>query len=156
VPKTSITLRMIDMVDSILDGLYGSGVLQLAANITRTRRLDRPDITVTRRSSLCGSHITIDVVFAGDLVQDYAQTIQACVLGQASAAVVGQQVIGRSAAEIVAVESAMRNMLQNGASPPEGDWSALQALESSRESPSRHGAILLPFAALIEAFDFIA
>jgi len=147
---------MIDMVDPILDGLYSSGLLRLAANITRTHRLDKPDITVTQRSSLCGSCITIDVVFGDDVVKDYAQTIQACVLGQASAAIVGQQVIGCNATDIIAVETALRNMLQKGAAPPEGDWSALQALESSRESPSRHGAILLPFSALIEAFDFIA
>ena len=42
--------------------LYSARILALAADIPRLGRLDAPDATVKRRSPLCGSTVTVDVV----------------------------------------------------------------------------------------------
>ena len=42
--------------------LYSARILGLAADIPHLGRLENPDASVTRRSPLCGSTVTVDVV----------------------------------------------------------------------------------------------
>ena len=134
-----------------LSDIYSTRLLDIAANIARTRRLDFPDVTATAHSKLCGSTITVDVNFDGDTIIDYGQTVKACLLGQASASIVGSKIVGVTIDEIQKVGCAMRAMLKEGGPPPQGSWAELGLLEPVRPYKSRHASTLLVFEAIDKA-----
>ena len=79
--------------DSDLIKLYSTRILALAADIPHQERLAHPDATVKKRSPLCGSTVTVDVVMKDGRVAEYAQDVKACALGQAAASVVGSAIV---------------------------------------------------------------
>lgn len=143
----------------MLNEIYNTRILKLAANIPLTDRLDAPDATVTAVSKLCGSKVTVDVKMDGDRVVAYGADVKACALGQASSSIMAQHVIGSSAAELHEVGKAMRAMLKEGAEPPrdlaDGKWLDLEVLEPVRDFKARHASTLLVFDAVEEAVDEI-
>ena len=135
----------------MLDALYSKDVLRRAAMIGRTGRLSAPDASVTRVSPVCGSRITVDITMRNGVVTDYAQDIHACALGQSSASILAERVIGRPGSELREVAASLRAMLVDGAPPPDGDWSALAILAPVHAHKGRHGAVMLAFEAAIDA-----
>jgi NifU-like protein involved in Fe-S cluster formation len=80
------------------------------------------------------------------------QTVHACAFGQASAALMEQSAIGRGhddAAQAVVELSAWLA----GERADAGEWPGLIALAPARSRKSRHGAILLPFRAVLAAIE---
>lgn len=134
-----------------LDEIYNTKLLELAAQIPCSERLTAPDATVTAHSKLCGSTVTIDLAMEGDRVTGYGQTVKACLLGQAAAAVVGKHVIGATAEEFRAAAAAMRRMLKESGPPPTGRFAELELLEPVRHYKARHGSVLLTFDAIESA-----
>jgi NifU-like protein involved in Fe-S cluster formation len=134
-----------------LNDIYSTRLLDIAANIVRTERLANPDVTATAHSKLCGSTIIVDLCFDGDTIVDYGQTVKACLLGQASASIVGREIIGVTADEIQAIGRTMRAMLKEDGPPPEGHWADLALLEPVRPYKSRHASTLLVFEAIDKA-----
>jgi NifU-like protein involved in Fe-S cluster formation len=133
---------------SLPDDIYSQRILELAANIPRTQRLFRPDATASAHSKLCGSRVTIDVSMQDSVVTDYGQSVKACLLGQTSAAVMGREIVGSTAAELRAVGAQMRKMLKEGGPPPSGRWTDLAVLEPVRDYKARHASTLLVFDAV--------
>ena len=133
--------------------LYSGRILSLAANIPRTGRLGAPDASVTKRSPLCGSTVTVDVAMRDGRVADYAQDVKACALGQAAAAVVGDAAIGRTPAELRAGAEALRAMLKEGSPVPGAPWDGFEVLEPARDYRNRHASILLAIEAAAEAAE---
>ncbi len=133
--------------------LYSAKILDLAANIPNSARLDAPMATVKRRAPLCGSTVTVDVRVENGRISDFAQDVKACALGQAAAAVVGAAVVGRSLEEIEAARSQLRAMLKEGAAPPQPPFDGLAVLEPAREYKNRHASIMLSLDATAEAFE---
>jgi NifU-like protein involved in Fe-S cluster formation len=86
--------------DSDLIKLYSQRILALAADIPHTERLPGPQATVRRRSPLCGSTVTVDVTADEGRIAAFGQEVRACALGQASAAIAGAAMTGRSADEV--------------------------------------------------------
>ncbi len=70
------------MSDSDLVKLYSGRILELAADIPNIGRLPAPDGTARKRSPLCGSTVTVDLMLAGDRIADFRQDVKACALGQ--------------------------------------------------------------------------
>jgi NifU-like protein involved in Fe-S cluster formation len=141
------------MVD--IEDIYSDKILQLSANMPRTGRLKQPHATASAHSKLCGSRITIDLEMEGGVVTDYAQDVRACLLGQASAAIVGAIIVGSSPAEVREVAARMRRMLKEGGTPPEGRWRELAILEIVRDYKARHASTLLVFDAVEDAISQI-
>tara|TARA_R110000868_G_scaffold115630_4_gene308718 strand:- start:4477 stop:4938 length:462 start_codon:yes stop_codon:yes gene_type:complete len=141
----------------MLNEIYNTRILKLAADIPLTDRLDAPDATVTAVSKLCGSKVTVDVKMDGDKVVAYGADIKACALGQASSSIMAHHVIGASASELHEVGKAMRAMLKEGAEPPrdfmDGKWLDLEVLEPVRDFKARHASTLLVFDAVEDAVD---
>ena len=137
--------------DSDLVKLYSGRILALAADIPRLGRLSAPVATAKRRSPLCGSTVTVDVVTRDGRVADFAQEVRACALGQAAAAILGVGVVGRSRAEIEAARDALRAMLTSGGAAPTGPFADLEVLTPAREFRNRHASILLAFDATCDA-----
>lgn len=136
---------------AMIDDIYNTEVLRLAAHISRIDPLRKPDAEAELRSPLCGSTIAVQICVADGRITDYAQEVKACALGQAAASVMAAQVIGKDAAEIAAVRAVVEAMLKSGGAPPDGDWRALAALQPAKDAKARHGAILLPLDAVLKA-----
>ena len=139
------------MSDSDLIKLYSQRILALAADIPHTRRLEHPTATVRKRSPLCGSTVTVDIVVKDGKIADYGQDVKACALGQASAAIAGSHMIGRSRAEVEKARDELRAMLKDGAPPPEAPFTGYEVLEPARDYKNRHASILLALEATAEA-----
>lgn len=139
-----------------LDDIYNLRILELAADIPHSNRLENPDATASARSKLCGSTITIDLKMADGRVADFGQTVKACLLGQASASIVGREIVGTSADEFRTVAASMRRMLKEHGPPPAGRWADLAILEPVKDYPHRHASTLLVFDAVETALDEIA
>ncbi len=133
------------------DDIYSQQLLELAAAMPRTERLERPDASAMAYSKLCGSRVTIDLVMEEDVVTDYGQTVRACLLGQTAASVMGREIVGSTAAELRAVGAAMRKMLKEGGAPPAGKWRDLALLEPVRDYKARQPSTLLVFDAVEDA-----
>lgn len=136
----------------MIDELYSARVLKLAANMPRSGRLPASQGSAERVSRLCGSRAVVDVVLGPDgRVADYAQEVKACALGQATAAVVGEAVIGASVEELEAARDALKAMLKSGGPAPEGRFAGLAVLETVRDYPARHASTLVPIEAAAAA-----
>lgn len=140
------------MADSDMIKLYSGRILELAAEIPHTGRLDSPQASVKKRSPLCGSSVVVDLAVEDGRVARFAQDVKACALGQASAAIFGGQVIGRTRAEIEAARDALRAMLQSGGPVPSAPFEGYEVLEPARSYKNRHASILLSAEATVEAF----
>ncbi|MEM8751457.1 MAG: iron-sulfur cluster assembly scaffold protein [Pseudomonadota bacterium] len=139
------------MADSDLIQLYSKRILALAADIPLTKPIEAPTGSAKKRSPLCGSTVSVDLDLDAGRVSRFSQNVKACALGQASAAVLGDAVIGRSREEIAAGRDALRAMLKDGAPPPEAPFEALEVLEPARDYKNRHASILLAWDAALEA-----
>lgn len=135
----------------MIDDLYSAKLLRLAANLPRTGRLAAPHGSAEKVSKLCGSRVAVDVALSGGQVCDFAQDVKACALGQASAAVLGANVLGATLGEIEVARDQFRAMLKDGAPAPKGRFSDLAMLAPVKDYPARHASTLLAFEAAAEA-----
>ncbi|WP_334193520.1 iron-sulfur cluster assembly scaffold protein [Pararhodobacter sp.] len=131
--------------------LYSTRILALAAEIPHLGRLEAPHASVKKRSPLCGSTVTVDLSLTDGRVADFAQEVKACALGQASAAVLGAAVIGRTPEELEAAASALESMLKQDGPVPPAPFDGYEALLPAREFKNRHASILLSVQAAAEA-----
>jgi NifU-like protein involved in Fe-S cluster formation len=136
-----------------LSEIYNARIVELAAAIGRAERLEDAHGRATAHSKLCGSTVSVELKMAGERVTDYAQTVKACLLGQAAASVMGRNIIGSSAAELREVGNSMRRMLKAGGRPPEGRWADLAVLEPVKDYKARHASTLLVFDAVERALE---
>ncbi|WP_151719264.1 iron-sulfur cluster assembly scaffold protein [Gemmobacter serpentinus] len=128
--------------------LYSGRILALAANIPHQGRLPAPDGSAKCRAPLCGSTITVDVMAENGRITQFAQEVRACALGQASAAILGDEVIGRNLPELQSARAGLAAMLTTGAPPP---FPAYEVLTPARDYTNRHASILLALDASIAA-----
>lgn len=135
----------------MLNDIYNKRILELAADIPRLGRLDRPQASATAHSKLCGSTVTVDLAMDGDVVTDFAHDVKACALGQASSSIMAHHVVGSTAAELRQLKDAVRRMLKENGAPPEGRWADVAVLEPVRDYKARHGSTLLAFDAVADA-----
>ena len=136
--------------------LYTRDILRLASAIPHLGLLDAPDGTADLRSPTCGSRVVVTVKLDGQgRVVALGQKVSACAFGQASAALMAAHTIGQSKQEVSAAIEVIENWLQHRvqASPLPAPWPGLETLEPARPRTGRHGAILLPFRALLAAIE---
>ncbi len=136
--------------------LYSTRILALAADIPHLARLPDPQASVKRRSPLCGSTVTVDLDMKDGRVSRFGQDVKACALGQAAAGVLGQVVIGRSAAELSRARDQLRAMLTQGGPVPDPPFDGFEVLTPAREYRNRHASILLALEATVEATEQLA
>lgn len=141
------------MADTDLMQLYSRRILALTTAIPHQGRLAAPQGSAMRRSPQCGSSVTVDVALDGGRIAEFAQEVRACALGQASAAVLGAAVIGRTRDEIAAARDQLLAMLKQDAPPPLAPFQDLETLLPARGYPNRHASILLAWEATLAAMD---
>lgn len=133
--------------------LYSQRILALAAGIPHVGRLDAPTGSAMKRSPLCGSTVTVDVVMDGDRIAEFAQDVKACALGQSSASVLGGQAVGRTRREIARARDELEAMLKKGGASPGAPFDELGVLEPAKDYKNRHASILLAWDATLAAIE---
>jgi NifU-like protein involved in Fe-S cluster formation len=135
------------------DTLYNREILKLATSIPHQARLPAAQGTSERRSPICGSRITVDVMLDPDgRIAALGQEVRACALGQASASLMGAHAIGRSPAELIEARDRLAAYLAGQRDDP-GDWPGLQLFAPARAHSARHASIRLAFEAVVEAAE---
>ncbi len=129
--------------------LYTTDILRLAASIPHHARLAAADATSEKRSPVCGSRVTVDVALADGRVAEVGLLVRACALGQASSALLGAHLLGRTPAELAATRDALAAWLAGEGEQP--DWPGLAVLAPARAYPARNASIRLAFEAAAEA-----
>src|SRR5690349_16111705 len=112
--------------------LYTIEILRLAASLPDPRALDRIDGNARERSPTCGSTVATEVQIGPDgRVEALSQQVSACAFGQASAALVASNAVGRSNEEVaIALEDMSTWLAGKGDNP--GDWPGLATLAPAR------------------------
>ena len=131
--------------------LYSQRILALAADIPHTERLAEPQMSVKRRSPLCGSTVTVDVSLTDGKVSEFGQDVKACALGQASASIFGANVIGKTEDEVEALRDQLQAMLKTEGDIPSTPFDEYEVLLPARDYKNRHASILLAPEATLEA-----
>ena len=141
------------MSDADLMALYSRRILALAADIPHLGKLADAQGTATERSPQCGSTVTVHVNLQDGQIAGFSQEVRACALGQASAAILGADVIGASRADIARGADGLIAMLETGSDVPQAPWQGLEALSPARDYPNRHASIMLSWKATLAAID---
>ena len=130
--------------------LYTRDILRLATSIPHLAPLDASDGDAELRSSTCGSRVAVAVRMEDGRVTALGQSVEACAFGQASAALMGAHAVGRSRVEVEQAVAELTGWLGGQRNDP-GAWPGLSVLAPALPKTGRHGAILLPFRALLGA-----
>ena len=138
-----------------LNDIYSARLLDLAADIPQSSPLADPDASASAHSKLCGSTVRVEIKAEDGKITDFGQVVKACLLGQASAAIVGREIVGTGFDEFKEVTSQMRAMLKENGAPPAGRWADLALLEPVRDYKARHASTLLIFDAVERAIEQI-
>lgn len=136
----------------MFDDLYNTEILTLSSSL-KNERLDAPHGTARKVSKLCGSWLEIDVKMDGDVVSEVALRVQACALGQSSAGILQQGIIGASLEEITKARDALRKMLKADGTVPKGRFEKLTLLKGVKAYPARHASTMLAFDAAADAVE---
>jgi NifU-like protein involved in Fe-S cluster formation len=142
--------------DTDLIKLYSARILELAADIPYHTRLDAPGATVKKRSPLCGSTVTVDLSLEDGKVSAFGQDVKACALGQASASVVGEAIIGTTPDQIAQARDELRAMLKEDGPTPSAPFDGLEVLRPAVAFKNRHASILLTLDAASDAVAQLA
>jgi NifU-like protein involved in Fe-S cluster formation len=126
---------------------YTLEILRLAASLPLETRLEGANGTGEARSATCGSRMTTMVRTEDGRLAAIAQKVTACAYGQASAAILQGWAPGRLTAEVIVMRAALKAWLEGRGELPPG----YEALRPVQGRSGRHGAVLLPFDALLAA-----
>ena len=140
----------------MVNDIYNTRVLELAADIPRQGRLPAPHASAKAHSRLCGSTVVVDLRVEDGKVVDFAHDVRACALGQASSSLMARHVVGATPEELHALREAMTKMLKANGPPPDGKFADFAVLEPVREYKARHASTLLTFDAVADALGQIA
>ncbi len=135
------------------EDIYSNRILEVVATMPDAPRLMGAHGTAMRHSKLCGSKVSVDLKLEGDVISDYGQEVQACLLGQTAAAVMARNAVGLRREDIIEVRDQMVAMLKSDGPPPTGIWADLEVLYPVRDYKPRHTSMLLVFEAALAAFD---
>lgn len=131
--------------------LYSGRILALAADIPHLGRLEAPQVSIRRRSPLCGSTVTVDLDVSDGRITRFGQDVKACALGQAAAAITGAAALGATRPQIVAARDALHAMLTQDGPVPAAPFDGFEVLRPAAAYRNRHASILLAIEATAEA-----
>lgn len=134
------------------DPLYKPALLRLAADATGAGRLAVPCATATAFNPACGDRVTVDVAIEDGRISAIAHDTKACVLTQASAAILGGEIAGLTKKEVAELHKAVSEMLV-GAEVPNAPFDAYRAFDGVADHRNRHRCVLLPIEAVLSALD---
>ncbi len=123
--------------------LYTEKILKLAVEIPLVGKIEKADKVVSLRSPICGSSITVYINKTNGKVTEFKQEVKACALGQASASILANNVIGLDIQGISELHRSVKDMLEKDLSPPPPPFSNYELLRPAFEFKNRHASIML-------------
>src|SRR4030095_9770196 len=133
------------MAKGVTEPPYTREILRVAASTPDREPFEELEGATEVRSKTCGSRMRIAVELDwADRVVRLRRAVEACAYGQATAALMGGHVMGRSAGEAAAALAELEAWLAGEGEVPTA-WPGLEALAPALRRKGRHGAILLPF-----------
>jgi NifU-like protein involved in Fe-S cluster formation len=137
------------MTESDTASLYTPELLALAISLSQCPYDPDSRYAGNARSRTCGS--TLDASFAlgeDGLIEQVGLRVSACAIGQAAAAIFAQGAAGMDANAVAAALAEIEAWLDGG---PEPRWPGFAPLLPARPHKGRHGALILPWRAALEA-----
>jgi len=123
--------------------IYTKTILELASSIPYTVRLSNPDISVTKRTAVCGSSITVDLDIKNAKIEKIGLDVKACALGQASASIFAKNAIGLNLKEVRNLRIQLNEFLKTGNFKVKTPFGEYKYLDPARAVPYRHDSIML-------------
>ena len=130
------------------DPLYRREILRLAADAAGAGHLPAPDAIATAHNPACGDRVTVELKLADGRVVGLAHEAHACVLTQASAALLAAKAPGRDRTELAGLAESVRAFLKGGTAPEGYD-----VFEGVAGHAGRHTCVLLPLEAALKALE---
>ena len=130
------------------DPLYRREILRLAADAKGSGHLPIPDASATAQNPACGDRVTVELRLEGGRISALAHTTQACVLTQASAALLSGLAPGRDQGELEVLAAAVQAFLAGGTAPD-----GYGVFDGVANHPGRHRCVLLPLEAALKALE---
>jgi len=139
----------------MIDPLYQKEILRLAAEATGSGDLPEATASIKVKNPMCGDQIKLDARIENGRITAIAHETRACVLCQASASLVTGLIPGETEESIRIGRAQVEAMLTGAApSPLDGShWAPYGVFTPVIEHQNRHRCVLLPFDALIRAFE---
>lgn len=137
----------------MIQEIYQKNLLRLAADAIGEGIMENADAEVTLDNPTCGDRITVQIKIRNNMIEAIKHTNRSCMLCQASASVIGQNAAGHSLDEIISVRDGMDTMLRENITSMPFKWENLTSFTPVADHKSRHACVLLPFDALISAFQ---
>ncbi|MFZ4689082.1 MAG: iron-sulfur cluster assembly scaffold protein [Polymorphobacter sp.] len=131
--------------------LYNTQILRLAASTAGAVRLAAPQASAVKVSPVCGSKVTADIDLGADgRVSAFGMEVRACALGQAAAALVAADIVGKTPDDLVTARAELADWL-GGRCGDAPVWPGMAVFDPARPHRARHPSILLTFDAAIAA-----
>lgn len=131
------------------DPLYHRAILRLAADATGAGHLSAPDASATAHNPACGDRVTVELALKDGRIDALAHTAQACVLTQASAALLAAAAPGRDRAGLEGLAGSVGRFLEGGPAPEAG----YDVFDGVAVHSGRHRCVLLPLEAALKALE---
>ena len=96
------------------DLLYRRELLRLAADAAGAGHLPAPDASGSAHNPACGDRVTVELMLEGGRIAALAHQTQACILTQASAAVLAEAGAGLDQAGLARLAAGLKTMLAGG------------------------------------------
>ena len=132
--------------------LYSKKILEFAGNIPLTTPLVTFSGTATRRSPMCGSNLQVWITVNGGKITNFSHEVKTCALGQASSAIIAEQIIGLNIDQVKLGRDQLFNMLTKNGPIPQNPFENLEVLLPAVAYKNRHASIMLSFETIIDAY----
>ena len=133
------------------DPLYRRELLRLAADAKGAGHLSAPDATATRHNPACGDRVTVELALEGGRIAGLGHTTQACILTQASAALLATVALGRDQEGLTALAAGVRDFLRD--TGPQDQLGGFEVFHGLKDHAGRHVCVLLPLEAALLALE---
>lgn len=144
------------MSDDLSDPLYRRELLRLAADATGSGHLPSADATASVHNPACGDRVTVELALEDGRIVALAHVTQACVLTQASAALLATAAQGQDRPGLSALADSVRAFLKSGlkGGPAPKDFpKGYEVFDGVTGHAGRHVCVLLPLEAALKALD---
>ncbi len=134
--------------------LYTPRLLALSASLADYPLRDDLPLKAEMRSRTCGSTIMMALETGQTgVVTRTGMQVSACAVGQSSAAILAQSIVGNSREDLKNVCNEIEHWLSEGTPSP--NWPGFDALTPARAHAGRHEALLLPWRAAVKALSMV-
>lgn len=130
------------------DDLYPRDMLRAASDIRFAGELGVPHGSATLDNPFCGDRVSFDVTLDHGRIRSLRHRVKACVICQASAALLAAEAEGKTADEVIALGDALMAGLKKDAQPLLPGHPAFDLFTGITRHRARFACVLLPFETL--------